>query len=90
MGFFLTGNVLVSGSSPILSLEDFMGVERIRAAGNRICPSQDRPMVGVLQALQITMQVLLSDSFEGVFDAFIADLEGKEIFGIFHFLFKNF
>ena len=24
------------------------------------------------------MQVLLSDSFEGVFDAFIADLEGKE------------
>ena len=29
MSFFLTGNVLVNGSSATLSLEDFMGVERI-------------------------------------------------------------
>jgi hypothetical protein len=35
LGFFLTGNVLVKGSSPTLSLEDFMGIERITVKGSR-------------------------------------------------------
>ena len=77
LGFFLIRNVLVKESSPTLTVEDFMGIERI-TAGNRICLYQNRPLVAVLQSIQITMQVFLSDFFEGVFDAFIADLEGKE------------
>lgn len=73
---FLTGNVLVEGTTSTLTLEDFSGKDKITTT-NAICPEQNRPLADVLRNFQMTLEILLSGSFEGVMEAFIADLEGK-------------
>lgn len=74
---FLTGNVLVEGSTTTITLEDFALTEKI-TTGNSVCPCQNRPLVAVLRNVQVSLQVLLSESFENSLEAFILDLEGKE------------
>ena len=76
LDLFLTGNVLVEGSTPTITLEDFTGREKITSS-KAICPDHNRPLADVLRNLQVTMEILLSEHFEGVMDVFIADLEGK-------------
>ena len=73
---FLTGNALVEGTTSTLTVEDFSGKDKITTT-NAICPEQNRPLADVLRNFQMTLEILLSGSFEGVMEAFIADLEGK-------------
>ena len=71
----LTGQVLVEGEVPTLTLEDFVDGDKL-STGMVVCAEQNRPMVFVLKNLQMTLQVYLSSEFEGCFNPFIALLEG--------------
>ena len=73
----LIGNVLVEGNAPTLTLDSFLTGENISSTSS-VCPFQNRPMVSVLQNLQITLQVFLSGRFFGAIDPFILLLEGSE------------
>ena len=45
---FLTGNVLVEGTTSTLTLEDFSGKDKITTT-NAICPEQNKPLADVLR-----------------------------------------
>ena len=73
----ITGQILVEGDSPTLTLEDFTSGEKI-SSGIAVCAQQNRPLVQALKNLQIILQVFLSGFFEGCLDLFIFDLEGSQ------------
>jgi hypothetical protein len=73
----LTGNVLVEGSEATLSLDSFRTGEKL-SSNDAVCPLQNRPMVAVLQNVQIVLQVFLSGEFAGSINSFIRLLEGSE------------
>ena len=75
IGLLLTGQILVEGDVPTLILEDFVDGDKL-STGLAVCAEQNRPMVGVLKNIQMTLQVYLSSEFEGCFNPFIALLEG--------------
>ena len=73
----LTGQILVEGDSPTLTLEDFNSGEKM-SLGSAVCAQQNRPLVQALKNLQIVLQVFFAGSFEGCLDIFILDLEGSQ------------
>lgn len=75
---FMTGQVLVEGDEPSLSLKDFLdGVDTvILSTCSSVCPDQNRPMIAVLKNLQVAMEVFLSNEYSGIFNDFIIALEG--------------
>ena len=73
----ITGQIMVEGGVATLTLEDFSDSE-ILSTCTAVCPEQNRPLVVTLKNIQTALQVYLSAAFEGVFDSFIADLEGVE------------
>ena len=73
----LTGQVLVEGSIPTLTLDDFVDGAKI-SSGTGVCLEQDRPMVAMLRNLQLILHIFLSFHFENCFEPFILDLEGAE------------
>ena len=73
----LTGQIMAEGETATLTLDDFAGGE-ILSTCCTVCPNQNRPLVVILKNLQTSLEVFLSSEFEGVFDQFIADLEGVD------------
>ena len=59
IGLLLTGQILVEGDVPTLILEDFVDGDKL-STGLAVCAEQNRPMVGVLKNIQMTLQVYLS------------------------------
>lgn len=72
----LVGSFMIEGSSPTLTLDDFVDGDKICIATG-VCLEQNRPMVAALRNFQLVMQVFFSNAYEGCLDSFIVKLEGS-------------